>query len=66
MSFVADDPPTAEYLAEQCFWLGASERDPDAAGRALAAATRGRSLSMPHRMGDVPLSHSFGRVWLLA
>jgi serine/threonine-protein kinase len=56
---VTDDPPTAEYLAEQCFWLGVLERDPDAAARALAAATRAKKPINATAMGDVPLSHSF-------
>jgi tetratricopeptide (TPR) repeat protein len=56
---VADDPPTAEYLAEQCFWLGVLERDPEAAGRALALATRGKKDINATSNGDVPLSHSF-------
>jgi serine/threonine protein kinase/tetratricopeptide (TPR) repeat protein len=56
---VADDPPTAEYLAEPCFWLGVLERDPDAAQRALALATRAKKAINATLNGDVPLCHSF-------
>jgi len=56
---VTDDPPTAEYLAEPSFWLGVLERDPDAADRALALATRGKKAINATPNGDVPLSHSF-------
>ena len=56
---VADDPPTAEYLAEPCFWLGVLERDPNAAHRALALATRAKKAINATPNGDVPLCHSF-------
>jgi len=56
---VTDDPPTAEYLAEPCFWLGVLERDPNAAHRALALATRAKKAINATPSGDVPLSHSF-------
>ncbi len=56
---VAGDPPTAEYLAEQCFWLGILERDPDAAHRALTLARRAKKVINATPNGDVPLSHSF-------
>ena len=54
---VTDDPPTAEYLAEECFWLGLFDRDPDAAQRALTLATRAKkAISVT---GGFQLSHSF-------
>ena len=56
---VADDPPTAEFLAEPCFWLGVFERDPDAARRALALATRAKKAIHATPNGDVPIDHSF-------
>jgi len=56
---VADDLPTGEYLAEPCFWLGVFERDPDAAQRALALATRAKKPINATPNGDVPLSYSF-------
>jgi len=56
---VADDPPTAEYLAEPCFWLGVLERDPNASHRALALATRAKKAINATPSGDVPLSYSF-------
>src|SRR5262249_36142976 len=56
---VTDDPATGQYLAESSFWLGVFERDPDAAGRALALATQGKKSINATPNGEVEMSHSF-------